>query len=52
MRRAREGKRFPGGLSEGVGAEGNDLEVGGVVEEAYSDKGDQGMLPILWKSRT
>ena len=51
-RRAREGKRFPGGLSEGVGAEGHDLEVGGVVEEADLDRGYQGRLKQLGKSRT
>ena len=50
--KARDGKLFPDGLSEGVGEEGHDLEVGGVVEEAYLDKGYQGRLHKLWKSRT
>ena len=51
-RRERNGKGFLGGLLEGVGAEGHDLEVGGVVEEAYLDKWDQGRLQQLGKSRT
>ena len=41
MRRAHEGKGFPVGLLEGVGPEGHDLEVGGVAEEAESQKGYQ-----------